>query len=568
MVSNAEDRFVSWAERALEFADELVVCVDSASQDGTLDLACDVADRVATFEHTDDNFHVMDWAAHLATGDWILWLDDDDLLHRDFPAQIEPLLADRSVTHYWQPYRWLVDDDGTLSWIRQFPWYPNPVLRLFRNLGGIFAHAGRHHSPFDVQGDGRLLDGDELALWHTVFLIRDQEALRAKVARYRGAGISCEEYYLLDDAGPLALEPAPAAALIRDPTPQARARAEARRSRKPTAERSGEVAHADAATLRRSYARHRVEADIYSADYVRHQTPERVAANQGASAQVTVRNTSDLAWRAHGLRRGRVALSYHWEHGEAGELVRQGDVSALPDNVEPGEEVTIAAGLWAPYEPGTYHLVWDLQTEDVCWFSQQGVQGLRVPVEVIAAHRRLACPRTVAQLPSATPAAAPWRQAGRGVARWAAAAIDTARSRSDLHAANVRPIPPERLYDSRNGTGVPGAVVGPLRAGDEVRLAVAGHRGIPDGAIGIVASVAVVEADYNGYITLRPAGTRATTVASHFAAGGPAPSTSVVVGLGAGPHTGMLSVVCSDNWPGQVQVLVEATAYLDGPRRR
>lgn len=71
-VSNAEDRFEHWAERVLEFADELVVCVDSASADGTLDLARSVADRVAIFEHADVNNQVMDWAANLASGDWIL----------------------------------------------------------------------------------------------------------------------------------------------------------------------------------------------------------------------------------------------------------------------------------------------------------------------------------------------------------------------------------------------------------------------------------------------------------------------------------------------------------------
>ncbi|MHB1533662.1 MAG: glycosyltransferase, partial [Acidimicrobiales bacterium] len=366
MVSNAEDRFEHWAERILEFADEFVVCVDSASADATLDMARSLADKVAVFAHTGVNLEIMDWGSHFAMGDWILWLDDDDLTHRDFPERVRPLLEDRSVTHYWQPYRWLVDDAGTLSWIRQFPWYPNPVVRLFRNIGGIFAHAGRHHSPFDVMGDARLLHDDELALWHSVFLIRDREALRTKVARYRAPGVSCEEYYLLDEAGPLTLEPAPADALIRDPSPEAQAEAARRRQR--PAKPIDELPFADAATVRRYYGRHRDEAEIYAADYPSHDTPAAVPANQGASARVTVRNNSAYPWRAYGLRRGRVVLSYHWEHEGAGTLVRQGDISALPYNVEPGGEVTVDAGFWAPYEPGDYQLVWDLQREEVSWF--------------------------------------------------------------------------------------------------------------------------------------------------------------------------------------------------------
>lgn len=559
MVSNAEDRFEHWAERVLEFADEFVVCVDSASADGTLDLARSLADRVAVFDHSDVNFHVMDWASHLATGDWILWLDDDDLLHRDFPEHVGSLLEDRSVTHYWQPYRWLVDNGGSLSWIRQFPWYPNPVLRLFRNLGGVFGHAGRTHSPFDVIGDGRLLTCDELAVWHTVFLIRDQHALRAKVARYRGEGISCEEYYLLDEAGPLTLEPAPAAALLRDPSPQARAEADRRRQQ--TSGRNGQVLFADANTLRRGYGRHRHEAEIYAADYVDHATPATIPANQGASARVTVRNTSGYPWRASGLRQGRVALSYHWEHDGAGTLMRQGDVSALPHNVEPGEEVTIDAGIWAPYEPGLYRLVWDLQSEEVSWFSERGVPPVQVPIQVTAEGRRLARPRPVAELPAGS--ATSTKSSPRNALRWAAAALDTTRSRAALRAANVRPVTPERIFDSRNGTGVPGAVPGPLGAGQEIRLVVAGHSGIPDTASGVVVTITVTETDYNGYITLRPAGTRATTVASHFSQGVGSSTSSVLIGLGSGPHRGALSLIISDNWPGHVQVVIDATAYLE-----
>ncbi len=102
---------------------------------------------------------------------------------------------------------------------------------MFRNLGGIFSHAGRTHSPFEVLGDGRLLEADELAIWHTVFLIRDREALDEKVARYRETGLSCEEYYQLDEAGVLTYQPCDAGAIIREAAPEARAEAE-RRSRR------------------------------------------------------------------------------------------------------------------------------------------------------------------------------------------------------------------------------------------------------------------------------------------------------------------------------------------------
>lgn len=564
MVANAEDRFQHWVERVLEVADELVLCVDATSADGTLELARRYGDTVVEFEHPELNEHVLDHGARLATGDWILWLDDDELLHRDFPERIAPLLEDRSVTHYWQPCRWLVDDRGRLSWIRQFPWYPNPCLRLFRNLGGIFAHEGRAHSPFEVVGDGRVLEEDELAIWHTVFLIRDRVELQAKVARYRQTpGISCEEYYQLGDAGPVALEGCEAAAIIREATPAARAEAE-RRSQKWSA--SGrEVPFVDGETLRRSYGRHRREADIFSAHYVDDDTPPTVPANQGASVRVSVRNTSDYEWRVSGAHTGRVVLSYHWEHEADGTLLRQGDVSLLPHNVAPGQEVTVAAGMWAPYEPGRYVLVWDLLAEDVNWFSERGVAPRRVPVEVAAAGRRLDRPRVVADLAPATAAPAGWAAKVRSARRWGEATLDAVRSRAELRAANVYPVTPERLYDSRNGTGVPGAVTGPLAGGQEVRLQVAGHHGVPDTAVGIVGTVCVLGADYHGFLVLRPAGTSAATVSAYFAPGDGEKASSVVVGLGRGADLGALSVVASGDEAGHFQLLLEVVAYLEAP---
>ncbi len=289
-----------------------------------------------------------------------------------------------------------------------------------------------------------------------------------------------------------------------------------------------------------------------------------MSANQGASARVAIRNTSEYPWRATGAPTGRVALSYHWEHETAGTLLRQGDLSMLPHNVAPGEEVTVAAGIWAPYQPGPYTLVWDLLSENVGWFSDHGVPPGRVAVQVVGAGRRLDRPRVVADLPTVANPARGLAGRAQSARRWGEAALDALRSRAELRAANVRPVTPERIYDSRNGTGVPGAVTGPLAAGQEVRLTVAGHHGIPDTAVGIVGTVCVTDADHGGFVTLRPAGTRATTVSAYFSEGG-GKATSVVVGLGQGADHGSLAIVAAGNRPGHLQILLEVVAYLEAP---
>jgi hypothetical protein len=96
-------------------------------------------------------------------------------------------------------------------------------------------------------------------------------------------------------------------------------------------------------------------------------------------------------------------LSYHWVHPDYGMLLRDGDISILKTSVEPGTEIRVVAGLWAPYEPGRYQLQWDLRSEGGSWFSERGIDPLCVDVTVEEKDRLLARPRQVATLPEWAP---------------------------------------------------------------------------------------------------------------------------------------------------------------------
>jgi hypothetical protein len=77
-------------------------------------------------------------------------------------------------------------------------------------------------------------------------------------------------------------------------------------------------------------------------------------------------------------------LSYHWL-APNGQVVRfEGIRSRLPDDVAPGEAVTVQARVQAPAKAGEYLLAWDIVQENMGggWFSQLGTPPVQLAVTV------------------------------------------------------------------------------------------------------------------------------------------------------------------------------------------
>lgn len=97
---------------------------------------------------------------------------------------------------------------------------------------------------------------------------------------------------------------------------------------------------------------------------------------------VSVSNSGSATWTAGGD--APVRLSYHW-HDEAGNtVVWDGVRTPLPNDVAPGESVTVQMQLIAPPADATYRLTIDLVREGVGWFQQFGGTAPAV-VEVVVA---------------------------------------------------------------------------------------------------------------------------------------------------------------------------------------
>jgi len=558
---NSADGLEHWLVRALEFADEIVLLVDDASTDGTLEIARRYADVVHPYEHGPYIERAMDWCLRRASGDWLLWLDDDELMHAGFRDAIEPVLADTRLTHAHLQSRAVVRAPDGYGWLHRFPWYPDWRLRLVRNVGSIFRHPGQLHSPIEVHGDGVTLASDEASIYHFDLVMRSRAEREAKVERYRGNDApSCEEYYLHEDyASSQAIAPFDAATVMRDPAPAAVEAGRRRRARPALV--VGPKLTSDA--MRDHLAGLKPVAEIFRAEYLSHSFPATLAADLGRTGEVTIRNTSPVPWRSSGAEPGWVSLRYHWRHSGQGLVLREGDRSLLPDRVLPHTTVTLPVGIWAPHDPGLYTLELDLRAEGLGWFSEHGVAPLAVSIEVRATEGVGRSARTAARLPRA-PEESPIRRRRGRFARQLATLRHPLRA--ELRARNVVPIAPVRVLDTRDGSGAPGAVLGPLNAGSSVTIELTEPLGIPGHAVGVIGNLCVPTATYNGYVsTLTGDGDQSVNgfVSLYFSDRGDPRVNQVTILLGPPDAVGgRVSLRLSDDRAGTAHLLLDVVAYV------
>jgi hypothetical protein len=97
-------------------------------------------------------------------------------------------------------------------------------------------------------------------------------------------------------------------------------------------------------------------------------------------ARIRLENAGSAPWRSRG--REGVQLAYHWLDPLGNAIVWDGERTAFPVVVEPGDTVELEPPLSAPRPPGRYRLAFDLVEEFRFWFAELGSSPLDLPVEV------------------------------------------------------------------------------------------------------------------------------------------------------------------------------------------
>ena len=145
-------------------ADELVIGIDSLSQDDSSEVAHRFADRVINFSHASilpdgsgAGPGVDEFVLPHCAGDWILRLDHDETLGPEWSDRelLESILSDWRVTHAFVPRRW-AGGNGE-SYICGRHWHPDGTLRLFRNIPSLIQMPRVWHQDVRCAGEGRYL---------------------------------------------------------------------------------------------------------------------------------------------------------------------------------------------------------------------------------------------------------------------------------------------------------------------------------------------------------------------------------------------------------------------------
>ena len=384
VVRNCATHIDEWVRRGRAFADEIVLCVDASSTDATWERAGRLADSVHAFEHLQQTDDIIDWALRRASGDWILRLDDDEFASGALAASLPRLIADRHLTHYRIPRRWVVRGPGAgPAWLAAPPWEQDTSLRLIRGVGSIFRHPGRNHVPVEIDGEGRVLDPAEGVIWHLNLAWRSRAEREAKVAGYHRTTpwVPCGPVYLYEDlAGAGDFRPVPPAELdglwplpagghagAQDPDVAGATAPPPQLVRSRAATLLGVAEHAD-------------PPPVFRLAWTGHDLPISMTATTRRSAAITVRNLSATTWRGTGRPLGCIGLWHTWV--DAGGSHHGGGTVALPRSVRALGSVTVPLDLIAPREPGTYTITADLEVRGAGRMSSRGQPLLRHEVAV------------------------------------------------------------------------------------------------------------------------------------------------------------------------------------------
>ncbi|MGO8907164.1 MAG: hypothetical protein ACLQMH_16325 [Solirubrobacteraceae bacterium] len=357
-------------------ADEIVVAVDVSGGEQDLEPLAGVADGLFRIELDVFPEPAVAWLHGKCSADWILRVDDDEVVGASLLEQLPELTRAGDVLQYWVARRWLYPDRG--RWLDEWPWFPDFQGRLVRNDPQLW-FPGLCHSGVALALPARYLDS---GLYHLAHLLSDCEERELKVERYRSVDaalrVTAADRYLSTFYLP-ERHPGVRAAGV---DPRDRGAIDA------VLVGLGEASSVEVVgpwAPRVSCAEvqaHWAERDFHESGYCATIRPvdvhRELVANDHRPFRVCVRNEGSEWWPGGENRRPLIRVAYQWQTPQGAVLEREGHRTPLPHPLAPGESCLVEMNVTSPATAGRYLLAPDLVHEHVRWFQCQSP-----PVEML-----------------------------------------------------------------------------------------------------------------------------------------------------------------------------------------
>ena len=130
VITKNEEKNIERCLKSADWADEIVI-VDGYSTDKTCELAKKYTDKIHHRNMDVEGTH-RNYAYGLATSEWILSLDADELISPTLKEELMDLLRDELKESKHDVYTIPIKTFIGNVWARYAGWYPAPKVRLFR----------------------------------------------------------------------------------------------------------------------------------------------------------------------------------------------------------------------------------------------------------------------------------------------------------------------------------------------------------------------------------------------------------------------------------------------------
>jgi Glycosyl transferase family 2 len=357
LTRNSEQRLKPLLNLLSTFCDEIVVGVDGASNDRTLEVACSNADKVFSFQHSGTLAGARMLPFKYATSDWLFSIDDDEGLEADF-GQLLHSIMELPITHAWFMRKWIVNTNPS-RFLSDEPWFPDWQLRLFRNDSSLVRKPTSPHSGYKVVGPAHR--EERAALLHFEPMLIDEDQRAKKLQNYLKQGAhpdSAIQYAPKDLEREVSITSLPA------------------------------ISPVSAAIKRASYdvdvQNVRVPQPLgWGCEFTIISHAREVPTMLRVYAEVEVRNTGTLSWMPPNIHRPtNLGISFHILRPN-GSMLQFENIRFIIDRlVRPGEVFKLYCWLDNFPTSGEYILEWDMVSDGECWFVQCGSQTKQTSLSV------------------------------------------------------------------------------------------------------------------------------------------------------------------------------------------